>query len=94
MNDELKQPEAFEEPDEELEAEVEEDTAEENDADIDRYIRTLTGQEVPQEPEKEKKAPEVEHFRVTSQIGEDDHKALDAARVHYFAGHIVGDFRI
>ena len=38
-----------------------------NDEDIEAYIRELTGKT----PE-----PEVEHFRVTSQIGEDDHRAF------------------
>lgn len=44
-----------------------------NDEDIDAYIRELTGKEPKKE---EKKEPEIEHFRVTSQIGEDDHKAF------------------
>lgn len=48
---------------------------EDNDADIDQYIRELTGKVPPKEKEEERE-PEVEHFRVTSQIGEDDYKAF------------------
>lgn len=50
---------------------------EDNDADIDQYIRELTGKAEPKKKEtEEKKEPEVEHFRVTSQIGEDDYRAF------------------
>lgn len=73
MPEELKETEVFEEPVDELEAE--ENAAAEDDAEIDRYIGELTGRPVEKEPE-EKKAPEVEHFRVMSQIGEDDHRAF------------------
>ncbi len=45
-----------------------------NDEDIDAYIRELTGKTPAKKAEK--KEPDVEHFRVTSQIGEDDHKAF------------------
>ena len=46
--------------------------------DIEAYIRELTGKTPAQKKAEEKKArePEVEHFRVTSQIGEDDHRAF------------------
>ncbi|MGN0477940.1 MAG: hypothetical protein ACI4GO_00750, partial [Hominenteromicrobium sp.] len=47
-----------------------------NDEDIDRYIRELTGREEPKEQEKEPEEPETEQFRVTSQIGEEDYKAF------------------
>lgn len=48
-----------------------------NDEDIDHYIRELTGREAPQKQKKEEeRESEVEHFRVTSQIGEDDYKAF------------------
>lgn len=49
-----------------------------NDEDIEAYIRELTGKTPAQKKAEEKKArePEVEHFRVTSQIGEDDHRAF------------------
>lgn len=47
-----------------------------NDEDIDRYIRELTGKEEPKKQEEEKDEPETEQFRVTSQIGEDDYKAF------------------
>lgn len=56
----------------ELEEEV---TDTENDADIDNYIQNLMGNPTKEEP-KEERAPEVEHFRVTSPIGEDDHRAF------------------
>lgn len=51
-----------------------EESVAENDADIDRYIRELTGKPV-EEPE-EKEEPEVELYRVMSQIGEDDYRAF------------------
>lgn len=72
-------PEDITKHDEELETEVldeenmQEDAAEENDEDIDRYIRELTGKPVEQEEQEE---PEVEHYRVMSQIGEDDYRAF------------------
>lgn len=48
-----------------------------DDADIDNYIRELTGKEAPKKKEPEApKEPEVEHFRVTSDIGADDYKAF------------------
>ena len=49
-----------------------------NDEDIEAYIRELTGKTPAQKKAEEKKTrePEVEHFRVTSQIGEDDHRAF------------------
>ena len=53
----------------------EEAAAEQSDAELDRYIQNLMGNEVEEEI-KEEKAPEVEQFRVTSAIGEDDHKAF------------------
>ena len=72
MTDEQK----FLDTEEEVDTDPEtEETAAENDAEIDRYIQNLMGNAAEEEPE-EKKAPEVEHFRVMSQIGEDDHKAV------------------
>lgn len=68
MSEELKKTEELEN----TEPAVQED----NDADIDQYIRELTGKAEPKKKEEEKKAPEVEHFRVTSQIGEDDYRAF------------------
>ncbi len=56
------------------EEELPEEHTDENDADIDRYIRELTGQPVEEETEEEK--PEVELYRVMSQIGEDDYRAF------------------
>lgn len=50
-------------------------TAVDNDEDIDRYIRELTGKEEPKKNEAERE-PETEQFRVTSQIGEEDYKAF------------------
>lgn len=52
--------------------------AADNDEDIDAYIRELTGKAPEQKKSVEEQArePEVEHFRVTSQIGEDDHRAF------------------
>jgi len=65
---------------EELEAEIPEDeafedAADENDADIDNYIRELTGK--PREDTVvEEEEPEVEKYRVMSQIGEEDYRAF------------------
>lgn len=63
-----------EELEELLEEEPHEEHIDENDADIDRYIRELTGKPV-EEPE-EKEEPEIELYRVMSQIGEDDYRAF------------------
>lgn len=58
---------------------TEEPARDETDADIDDFIHQLTGRgntsTIAKAEEKEKE-PERELFRVTSQIGEDDHKAF------------------
>ena len=49
--------------------------AADSDEDIDAYIRELTGK-APQKKPEPQRGPDVEQFRVTSQIGEDDHRAF------------------
>lgn len=72
MTEEFKEKEPFDDIDEI----TDEDLAEENDKEIENYIREVTGRPTLENEEEDKKEPEVEHFRVTTQIGEDDHKAF------------------
>ncbi len=72
MTEEFKEKEPFEDIDEI----TDEDLAEENDKEIENYIREVTGRPTLENEEEDKQEPEVEHFRVTTQIGEDDHKAF------------------